>query len=235
MSIADKLGTIAENEQRVYEAGQNEMSLAYWNAITDYGTRTTWETVSPFQYGNYSDIKFPKPIVISGSASRLFRMYKGNRLPRKEDINMSGVTACNEAFAYMYGSKETLTIPDYGLPALTSYTGTYYYCNAREIELIRCHKDTTFNDIVFSQCKYLTDVSFEGEIGTTLWFGHSPLSVKCMKHIISHLVNYAGTENEYVYKITFTSACKTALEAEGNTSPNGNTWLDYMTDLGWNH
>jgi hypothetical protein len=55
-----------------------------------------------------------------------------------------------------------------------------------------------------------------------------------MKSIITHLKNYSGTASEYTYSLTLTSACKTALEAEGTTSPNGNLWTEYVSDLGWN-
>ena len=39
MSIADKLATIAENEQRVYEAGINSM----WDSVLNKGARTNVE------------------------------------------------------------------------------------------------------------------------------------------------------------------------------------------------
>ena len=38
MSIAEKLKTIAENEQKVYEAGQNVI----WDYLTNYGEKTNY-------------------------------------------------------------------------------------------------------------------------------------------------------------------------------------------------
>ena len=241
-NIADAIREMSNKEDTLYpsempdavKAIADEATLAHWNAITNYGTRTVWATYSPFPYANFDNIKFPKPIVITGIATNLFRLYQGSKFPRKEDIDMSGVTACKGAFSYIYHTAG-FTIPDYGIPAIDEYDATFTSSCQKKIEIIRCHKGTTFSDTVFESCNYLVDVSFEGEIGQNIKFSSSPLTVECMKHIISNLVNYAGTENEFVHKVTFTSACLAALEAEGNTSPNGNTWLDYMTDLGWNH
>ena len=55
-----------------------------------------------------------------------------------------------------------------------------------------------------------------------------------MKSIISALKDYSGTDKEFTYTVTFTSACITALDKEGNNSPNGNTWRNYANDKGWN-
>ena len=79
----------------------------------------------------------------------------------------------------------------------------------------------------------LVNIEFEGLITQSPNFSYSPLSVESMKSIISHLNNYAGTSNEYAYTLTLSSASKTLLEAEGATSPNGNTWSQYIDDLGW--
>ena len=42
MSIADKLTTIAENQEKVYEAGNEDMLRAMWEAIQCGGTRQNY-------------------------------------------------------------------------------------------------------------------------------------------------------------------------------------------------
>lgn len=79
----------------------------------------------------------------------------------------------------------------------------------------------------------MENITFEGEIGRSINFSYSPLSVESMKNVIEHLVNYTGTEKELSYTVTFTEACWTKLEAD-STAPNGGTWKEYVASLGWN-
>jgi hypothetical protein len=51
------------------------------------------------------------------------------------------------------------------------------------------------------------------------------------------LKDYSGTSNENVYTITFSTDCKTALEAEGATAEyNGQpcTWTELIAYKKWN-
>lgn len=86
----------------------------------------------------------------------------------------------------------------------------------------------------FVGCKALANITIEGLITGNFNIPVSPLTTESMKSIITHLKNYAGTDKEFTYAITFLSACWEALDAEGATSPNGNTWREYINDLGWN-
>lgn len=86
----------------------------------------------------------------------------------------------------------------------------------------------------FKSCNDLTDIDFEGLIGCSVTFQWSPLTAKSAINVITHLKNYAGTDSEFANTLTLSSKTKTALEAEGATSPNGNTWAEYIKDIGWN-
>lgn len=246
MNIAEKEAVISANNveitknvSNVYEAGKtsgaDEISLAHWNAITLNGKRTEWSGLagySPFAQADYSNIKFPKPIVMVGKVDRTFRMYKGEYLPRKEDIDMSGVTSVNGTFSFIYGVA-CRTIPDYGIPAMDTYPSTYNSAqDVFTIETVRCHENTTFPN-TFADMRNLKRVMFEGVIGQDIGFPNSPLIADAQKHIISQLKDYAGTDNEYVHTITIKATAFAELEAEGATSPHGNTWAEYIDDLKW--
>lgn len=47
MSIAEKLTTIAENEQRVFEAGKSAEWNELWDSLQDYGNRTLYQYFCP--------------------------------------------------------------------------------------------------------------------------------------------------------------------------------------------
>lgn len=242
MSIMGNLATIAENIPKVYESGKTsgayETSLAHWNAISCNGKRTNWsgsDGYSPFSQADYSNIKFPKPIVMVGKVDRTFRMYKGEYLPRKEDIDMSGVTSVNSTFSFIYGVA-CRTIPDYGIPAMDTYPSTYNSAqDVFTIETVRCHENTTFPN-TFADMRNLKRVMFEGVIGTDIGFPNSPLIADAQKHIISHLKDYSGTSSEYTYTVTFKATAFTALEAEGATAEyNGVacTWAELIDNKKW--
>lgn len=86
----------------------------------------------------------------------------------------------------------------------------------------------------FKNCINLTDIDFEGLIGCSVTFQWSPLTAKSAINVITHLKDYSGTDKEFANTLTLSSSTKTALEAEGATSPNGNTWAEYIKDIGWN-
>ena len=236
MSIAEKFETIAD---AVYEKGYSDgcetVSLAHWNAITLNGTREKWngkDGYSPFMVTDYSNIKFPKPILITGDATRLFRSYKGEYLPRKEDIDMTGVTSAAEMFSYIYGNG-CKTIPDYGIPALGGYYQTYAFAqDVYTIELIRCNENTTFN-AAFTSCSNLKNVTFEGIIGKSINLSWSPLSVESMKNVIAHLKDYSEDADSIGKNtLAFSDDSWESLEASG-AAPDGDTWENYVIKLGW--
>ena len=80
----------------------------------------------------------------------------------------------------------------------------------------------------------LSELYMTGVLAKTIKFSSCPLNVASIKSIINCMKDYSGTENEYTYTITFRTAYFNKLEAEGTTSPNGNTWAEYIDDLKWN-
>lgn len=87
----------------------------------------------------------------------------------------------------------------------------------------------------FTETPSLKNITFGGMILSTYSFASSPLTAESAKSTITHLENYAGTENEFTYTITFSPTTWEYLDAEGDTaSPNGNSWREYIQDLGWN-
>ena len=143
MKIADKLVTIAENEQKVYEAGKEKGvevgNDAFWEAYQNGGNRTNYS--SAFNYVS-DEIYSPKyPITISGHSSY------GNS---------------------MFGNA---TITDVKVPivyddAITGITSSLF-SNARQLEtipLIHINENISFT-AWFNSCGNLKNLTFEGVIG----------------------------------------------------------------------
>lgn len=87
----------------------------------------------------------------------------------------------------------------------------------------------------FTNCTKLTDIDIEGTITGSFSVINSPkLTVQSAKNIITHLDNYVGTDKEFTQSVKFHADVWTALDTEGATSPNGNTWREYVDTIGWN-
>jgi hypothetical protein len=95
--------------------------------------------------------------------------------------------------------------------------------------------DLSISDKAFTSCGCLKNFSAGGTLVKSLNLSWAiNLTLDSAKNIITKLKDYAGTDNEYVYTVTFSAKTKELLEAEGATAPNGNTWLDYAQNKGWN-
>ena len=88
----------------------------------------------------------------------------------------------------------------------------------------------------FTGCVALENITFSGgKIQYNINFKDSKkLTVASTKGIIETLEDYAGTSSEYLYTVSFAPETIALLEAEGNTSPSGGSWVDYITEKGWN-
>lgn len=228
MSIADKLTTIAENEQKVYEKGVYDRDLKIWEMITNNGTRKEWERA--FAYSNFTDYEFVKPVFVNNEATRAFYSYAGNNLPK--NIDLSGVTGADRTFAW---SKKVEEIYDMNMPALTNYNLTYSPCNElKRIEIVRTTENTVFTN-TFSGLPKLEDITFDGTIGTNISFADCPLNIKSIKNILLHLKDYSGTTNAGTYILTLKDTCKTAMANLGTiTELNNKTYTEYLASIGWN-
>lgn len=113
---------------------------------------------------------------------------------------------------------------------------TFSYCVELEtIEAIEnINAKQTFSQ-TFHLCSKLRHITLINcEIGNSInlqW--SSLLEVESAKSFIRCLVNLIET-NPFTQTIYFHADVWNKLAEEGNTSPNGNTWEDYLQDIGWN-
>ena len=88
----------------------------------------------------------------------------------------------------------------------------------------------------FYQCGNIEHIEASGVIAIPIpnTASLSKLTAESAISIINALKDYSGTDEEYVRTFSFSANTKTALNALGAVSPNGNTWLEYVSDKGWN-
>ncbi len=208
MSIANKLVTIAENEQKVYEAGKQAEYDRFWDIYQENGNKKSWEFA--FAGGGWDDAVYnPKyPINVTGSASNMFsNSYR--LISTKVPIILSGKNTPN-VFTWSSALK---TIPSIKVTDTVIYNS--WFTNCIVLEEINFTEDSVIgNSINLSPCTKLT-------LGS-------------LKSIISALKDFSGTNKEFTCTLTLSGESQAILNADGATAPNGLTWLEYAYSKCWN-
>lgn len=232
------LDEMASGVNEVYEAGKQAEYDRFWDNYVGYNSAADLFAGSGWNENNfYPNFEFT-------IGQRTF--YRHNWFNKKaspydlakrfEDLGLfkNGLKLSDgrDTFAYSHFTR----LPKIDASSLTSAcSGTFY-----DMKFL-----VTFDEFIvgehipnfgtaFYNCSALKNIIISGVIPVSISFSFSPLTVASLKSIITHLKDYSGTESENTYTVTFKASAFAALEAEGSTSPNGNTWTEYIDDLKWN-
>lgn len=195
MSIADKLTTIAENQQRVYDKGKQSAYDEFWDKFQSNGNRTNYQ-YGICGYGWTVDTFKPKYSIIPTHANGIFQ-YCGVQADlgqlfkdRSLTLDLSKCTNSDQMFTGSYFT--ALPILDFREITSSSYL-TFNACTKlTKIELIMLNESGTqkFN-ATFNSCSALTDIAFSGVIGQNLDMKNSPLNRASIENIVQHLSSTA--------------------------------------------
>lgn len=147
MSIATKLQTIAENEQKVYDAGKVAERKRWWNGFTKNGTRKHWNYAF-FQLGWNNDTYDP-PDDFEFTIQYAYAMFHGSEM---ED------------------TKKALDFTNLGAAASDVFRSS----KLKTIRTITVNENVTFNNW-FINCAELESITFEGTVGQDISFVDCPL------------------------------------------------------------
>lgn len=207
----------------------------FWDAFQQNGARTNYEKVFSNGYFNLKTFK-PKHDMKPTSAQQMFSLFP-DECDLREILNDCGITI---DFSKATGNYVFQASRFTALPTINCPNGIYMWfqnCSLlHTIDKLVVNKNMTAVQLNgFSGCNVLKKVIIDGEIGANIDIKSAPLlTVASVKSILTHLVNYAGTEKEFACSVIFHSDVWTRLDSLGNDSPNGNTWREYVNDLGWN-
>lgn len=248
MSIAEKLQTIAENEQKVYEAGKKSEYDEFWDEFQQNGNRVVYNSAFGSCWNN-KNFK-PKYSIKPNNAYMMFFNNMGAFIKLGEcaedyfrnlgiELDFSNATNVTYALSTLHAKK----FKKLDFSNATSMANLFYSHNVpnsdavEEIDEFVSSEKTTYNDTTFSGATQLKKIIFSADsvIATSINFSASPLSVESMKSIIGALKNYKGTDKEGQCKLTFSQSCWAALHNSGETAPDGSaSWTDYVKHvLGW--
>jgi len=182
MSVAEKLKQIAENEQRVFDAGvekgvKTERDTV-WDMIQNYGNRTDYS--SAFAYVAWNDETFnPKyDIKPVGQCGALFR---GTRIVDLEAaLQRCGVVLDTSKATYLnnaFNSRYLEVIPAIDMTAINSESGATLNVQPemRTIRKIICTESMPWSAACFRYASGLVNLLIEGVIGSDMNLQYSKL------------------------------------------------------------
>ena len=257
MTIADKLQTIADNTQRVFnagylegreaggfEAGKKAEREAFWDAFLAGAEDSTFRRAfAGNQWGlrNFFPTRDIKPV---GEASQIFYDFgssendvkdaAGDLAQRFRDcgvvLDTSKATSLSYAFAYARIS----CIPEIDVTGLVGsspelFAYTWYYLT--KIEKIITSETVTYNDW-FVNCAALTDVTFSGIIAHDV---NLQWSTKLSRASIDSLFWICNESQGYDFKVTLSlAAVNKAFETSAGAN-DGSTSEDWEMAVNYSH
>lgn len=237
-TAADTLDNVDEKIPEVHAAGVQSEYDRFWDVYQTNGTKTAYN-YSFYGTGWTNETFKPKYSlnIVNGNST-----FYNSRISDFSWLEENGVDIITENCTnpmYMFCGSTFRRLPTLSVKGnLQSMFSSCAYLETIEKMVML---DACSFKSAFSNAKALKNIEIEGTIAIqttssdkTFNISWSPLSVKSMKSIIMALKDCAGTSEEFVYTVNFSSSCWAALDAEGNTSPNGNTWKHYVEDKGWN-
>lgn len=217
MSIAEKLVTIAENEQKIYDAGKKAEYDRFWDEYQRNGDRVKYN--SAFS-GYWGDGCFqPKYDMRPTTATSMFQESSITDLVGilKERGVVLDLSNCTKIVMMFYWCKKITTIPIVDTTATTDdgTSGTFYYLFGSDEKLQSIEKiilkqsgEQKFNN-PFSGCSALREIRFEGVIGNDISFQDSPLLTHdSLMSIINHLKDFSGTTTTMTLTLRTTNLAK---------------------------
>ena len=165
MTGAEKLTQIAENEQRVFDAGKQAEYDAFWDAYQLNGNRGVYEAAFAGQGWNDETFNPKYPIVVTGSSWNMFyscNVKDGYDILKNMDF--SKCTMLSSTFAQCH-MKHLGTIDCRNVKSVSNLF--YHARSLQTIDKIIVDADNTFSSL-FDNTLSLENVAFDGEIGNNL-------------------------------------------------------------------
>lgn len=211
MSIADKLTQIAENEQRVYDAGKKAQYDEFWDTYQDYGNRKTYdfafaESASGQRWINGITYKPKYPL----KPTSAMNMFYATRLPY-EVLKEVDFSDCKEFYnVFGYARMERLGVIDMRKATRTAIA--FDQCTLlHTIDEIISSETTSFTSTTFRDASSLENLTVSGTIGNSVDFQWSTkLSKASIISVIKALWDSASGKT-----LTLSSAAVNAIEWAG--------------------
>ena len=233
-SIAEKLQIIAENEQKVYNAGYEKGKAEggsyyddFWDAFQNNGTRTDYG--GAFSNGWNDEAFNPKYDLIISSAGSMFRNSGITQLAKKlkdKGLKFDTSQLTGAGAVQMFQSAKIKDVPVVDLSNVTYQSHTFSYSNIETIERVILGDKVTSVGSPFVYMIYLKHCIFDGVLA------FSGLDLKDSKLLdkesITSLINILSTTTSGLSVTLSLTAVNKAFETSEGAN-NGSTSTEWQT------
>lgn len=228
MSIAEKLQIIAENEEKVFEAGKKSQYDEFWDNYQQNGNRIDYQNAFSGKGWTKETFK-PKYDIRPNNAYMLFR-WNQVEVDLVEWFDELGIifddSNIGKNVQYMYFCSKFTRIGTITLTGATNGTGDMLNSceKLRTIDKILSAEATVYSNSNFLGCKALENITFEGIIGSNINFKDSS---KLTKVSIESIVNALSTNTTNLTATLSLAAVKKAFETSSGAN-DGNTSVEWL-------
>ena len=209
MSIAEKLVTVAENEQKVYDAGKQAEYDAFWDNYQVYGNRENYQVAFAGLGWNSETLKPKYPVV----STYCFEMFRGCG---EVDLTKAGVPfdfSQSTSFSNFAYASEITHFGEINTTGSNLLSYTFYNCKKlTTIDKLILKADGSQNiggNQTFQGCGLLENLVVEGAIGSSINFQWAnKLSHDSLMSIINHLKDFTGTATTMTLTLGTTNLAK---------------------------
>lgn len=207
MSIAEKLTTIAENEQKVYDAGVQAEYNRFWNGYQENGNRRNYAYGFSRRGWNDETYKPKYKVIATGNAEQ---MYRESRITSLSGVDTSGASSVYVAF---YNTQlETIDKLDFS-KATNTQNVFAHSVKLHTIGELVSSETTVWHTTTFDNAAILTNLTITGIIATNFTCSISALSHDSLMSIINALKDFSAEGGTHTCKIGSTNLGKlTAAE-----------------------
>lgn len=224
MSIADKLTTIAENEQKVFDAGKQAEYDYFWDNFQINGERTDYQEAFAYAYWNNNIFKPKYDLVLTNGTSMFY--YNKEITNIKASLENCGVvldTSGATTLANMFYRAKSEEIPTIDVSSATDTSRMFYSEDIITIEKVIFSENTVIASNIFNSAKGLKNIVIGGEICSDISFSAcTKLTHDSLMSIINHLKDFSGT-----------TTTKTCTLGTTNLAKLTNAEKKIATDKGW--
>lgn len=230
MDIAEKLVKIAENEQKVYDAGKKAEYDAFWDAYQNKGKRTNYsyafygynQTSNP-----WNDVTF-KPkynMKLSARTNYMFYMAKITNLKQiLEDLGVefSLVSGCDNV-SRMFAYSDITHVPKLVVPSTVTNFSEVFYASYDLVEAEFEFSEKTKYTAAFLSCEKLQKLIITGTIGQNGFdvAGSPKLTEESLLSILNALKDYSSSTSSWVCTLGTTNLEKLTDEQKAIATEKG--------------
>ena len=218
-NIAEKLTTIAENQQKVYDAGKQAERIALWEAMQNSGKRTHYACAFNSEYWTDENFTPLYPIKTDADATSMFEECKITDFTKEGVVlDFSACTTLKNLFRNTKNTEIKLPTLDFSKVVYATYAFENYW--GKDVSLIISEQFGGVNS--FPKCYYLENVTISGTFGKHIAFKDSNLlSAESVQNIIDCLKDLTGATAQ---TITFHAEVKAKLTDEQKATITAKNW-----------